>query len=240
MSHNTKTAVMQPYFMPYIGYFQLICAVDTFVVLDDVNFIMKGWINRNNILLNGEKHLFTIPLEKSSQNKLILDTKLNFSDKDKGILLKTLQTAYKRAPLFPCVYPLLEEIIMQEETDLTAFIMHSLKAVLAYLSIKKTILRSSEIEKDMSLQGQNKIIELCRKTNTQTYINPIGGIELYKQSNFKNANMELNFVNTQFDNIVYKQFKNDFVNGLSFIDVLMFNPIPDIHYFLKQYKLIDN
>ena len=105
MSHNTKTAVMQPYFMPYIGYFQLICAVDTFVVLDDVNFIMKGWINRNNILLNGEKHLFTIPLEKSSQNKLILDTKLNFSDKDKGILLKTLQTAYKRAPLFPCVYP---------------------------------------------------------------------------------------------------------------------------------------
>ena len=115
MSHNTKTAVMQPYFMPYIGYFQLICAVDTFVVLDDVNFIMKGWINRNNILLNGEKHLFTIPLEKSSQNKLILDTKLNFSDKDKGILLKTLQTAYKRAPLFPYVYPLLEEIIMQEE-----------------------------------------------------------------------------------------------------------------------------
>ena len=129
---------------------------------------------------------------------------------------------------------------MQEETDLTAFIMHSLKAVLAYLSIKKTILKSSEIEKDMSLKGQNKIIELCRKTNTQTYINPIGGIELYKQSNFKNANMELKFVNTQFDNIVYKQFKNDFVNGLSFIDVLMFNPIPDIHYFLKQYKLIDN
>lgn len=238
MDTNYKTAIMQPYFMPYIGYFQLIYAVDTFIVLDDVNFIMKGWINRNDILLNGGKHLFTIPLEKPSQNKLILETKLNFSDKEKNTFLKTLQTAYKKAPFYKQVYPLLEEIILSEETDLTTFLIHSLKTVLSYLSIKKEILKSSETEKDNTLKAQNRILELCKITHTQTYINPIGGVELYNQADFEQLGINLRFIETQFDKITYKQFKNDFVSGLSMIDILMFNSVPDIHYFLKQYKLI--
>lgn len=238
MMTNTKTAVMQPYFLPYIGYFQLMYAADNFVVLDDVNFIMKGWINRNNILLNGNKHLFTIPLAKPSQNKLITETKLNFSDNEKNSFLKTLQFAYKKAPFFSRAYPLLEEIIFFEETDLTKYILHSLTAIFAYLSIEKKIYRSSEIEKDNSRKGQDKIIELCKKFNTVTYINPIGGIEIYDEKKFAAAQMHLRFIQTRFDNIVYKQFKNDFISGLSFLDVLMFNSIPDIQYFLKQYKLI--
>lgn len=235
---NTKTAVMQPYFLPYIGYFQLIYAVDTFIIFDDVNFIKKGWINRNNILLNGEKHLFTIPLEKCSQNKLINETKLNFSDKERNAFLKTLQLAYKKAPFFPHVYPLLEEIILFEENELTDFLAHSLTAVLTYLSIQKTIRKSSEIEKDTSLKGQDKIIEICKKTKTQMYVNPIGGTEIYDQTKFAQANLSLKFIKTNFDKIHYKQFKNNFINGLSFIDVLMFNSVPDIHSFLKQYELV--
>lgn len=93
-----KTAIMQPYFFPYLGYFQMFNAVDKFVLLDDVNFIMRGYINRNSILLNGKAHKFSIPLEKPSQNKLINETKLNFSLKDKENFLKTIQLAYKKAP----------------------------------------------------------------------------------------------------------------------------------------------
>lgn len=238
MNTNNKTAIMQPYFLPYIGYFQLICAADTFVVLDDVNFIMKGWINRNTILLNGNKHLFTIPLSKPSQNKLIQDTKLNFSSRNKNSFLKTIQLAYKKAPFFSGAYSLLENIILYEETDLTTFILHSLKTVLAYLSIEKKICKSSEIEKDTSLKGQDKIIELCKKFNTETYINPIGGMTLYQQEKFDSAGINLRFIQTDFDNIRYKQFKNEFINGLSFIDILMFNSVPDIQYFLQQYRLI--
>lgn len=235
---NTKTAAMQPYFLPYIGYFQLIYAADNFIVLDDVNYIMKGWITRNHILLNGKKHLFTIPLEKSSQNKLILESKLNFTGKEKEVFLKTLQFAYKKAPFFSKAYPLLEKIILFEETDLTKFILHSLTTVLSYLSIGKKIYRSSEIEKNNSLKGQDKIIELCKKFNTDTYINPIGGIEIYSKKKFADAQINLRFIQTRFDTIVYKQFKNDFISGLSFIDVLMFNSAADIQYFLKQYELI--
>lgn len=55
--------IMQPYFLPYIGYFQLMKAVDRYVIYDDVNYIKGGWINRNNLLVNGRKQLFTIALE---------------------------------------------------------------------------------------------------------------------------------------------------------------------------------
>ena len=66
-------AIMQPYLFPYIGYWQLIHAVDTFVIFDDVNYIKKGYINRNNILVNGQKQTFTLELMSASQNKLIND-----------------------------------------------------------------------------------------------------------------------------------------------------------------------
>lgn len=97
-----KLAIMQPYFFPYLGYWQLINAVDKFVLLDDVNFIMRGYINRNSILLNGKSYLFSLPLEKPSQNKLINDSKLNFQHNDREKLLKTIQLAYKKSPFFNC------------------------------------------------------------------------------------------------------------------------------------------
>ena len=71
-----KIAIMQPYFFPYIGYWQLIHAVDHFVIYDDVNYIKGGWINRNRILINGKPAYITVPLHKASAFKRICDTDL--------------------------------------------------------------------------------------------------------------------------------------------------------------------
>ena len=120
-----KLAIMQPYFFPYLGYFQMFNAVDKFVLLDDVNFIMRGYINRNSILVNQKAHLFSIPLEKPSQNKLINETKLNFQEKDKENFLKTITLAYKKAPYYNDFYPVLEDIINNPEIDLTLFLKYS-------------------------------------------------------------------------------------------------------------------
>ena len=113
-----KLGIMQPYFFPYLGYWQLINAVDTFVLLDDVNFIMRGYINRNSILVNKKQNLFTIPLDKPSQNKLIKDTKLKFDAKTKNNFIKTIDLAYKKAPEYNKFYPVLEEIINNQTEDL--------------------------------------------------------------------------------------------------------------------------
>lgn len=234
-----KTAIMQPYIFPYIGYWQLINAVDTFVILDDVNFIMRGYINRNNILFNGTAKMFSISLSGASQNKLICDTKLSFKNKERESFLKTLHLSYKKAPFFNDFYPILEKIILNSTDDLTDFLENSLIKTLDYLGIKKKILRSSQIKKDNNLKAEARIIAVCKELDTNIYVNPIGGQALYSQDSFTKENMELRFIKTIFEDINYKQFKNDFVPNLSFLDVLMFNSKEEIKNMLNKYMLIE-
>lgn len=228
---------MQPYFLPYIGYFQLINAVDTFVLLDDVNFIKRGWINRNNILLNKQAHMISIPIDKPSQNKLINETKINFTDKNKEKLIKTIHMAYSKAPMFDEVYPIIENIINNKETDLTNFLLNSFIQLSNYLGIKTEFLLSSQINKDNSLKSQYRIIEICEKLNTKTYINLPGGKSLYDKESFLKEKIELRFIMPNIDNVVYKQFNNDFIENLSFLDIIMFNDRKKALSFLQEYSL---
>ncbi len=234
----TTTAVMQPYFFPYIGYFQLIYACDTFVLLDDVNFIQKGWINRNNILLNGQAHLFTIPLDKPSQNKLILETKLKFDSVARQKFLKTIQAAYKKAPQFDAFYPVFENIVLFDDDDLTNYLENSFRKVFDYLGIEKKFMRSSQVEKDDSLKAQDRIIAICKALNTTRYINLMGGRDLYSTDDFSKESMQLNFIQAQLGQCNYKQLSKNFVPGLSFIDILMFNDVSAIGVLLQNYKLV--
>ena len=231
-----KLGIMQPYFMPYLGYWQLINAVDKYVLLDDVNFIMRGYINRNNILINGASHLFSIPLVKPSQNKLINETELNFQEKDKSNFINTITLAYKKAPYYNDFFPVLESIILNDEKDLTKYIKNSIEKVWDYLGLETEILLSSEIKKDNTLRAQDRIIEINKVLGSTTYINAIGGQELYNRDDFKRENLELKFIKML--PYEYKQFKNEFVANLSMIDVLMFNSKEEVKKLLDNYELI--
>ena len=232
-----KVAIMQPYLFPYIGYWQLINAVDKFVILDDVNYIVRGYINRNSILLNGKPYKFTIPIKKASQNKLIKEMKLSFDKKEKDRFLSTVYNAYRKAPYYKRVESILKEIVYFDEEDLTNYIYHSLKVITSYLGISTEILISSKIEKDDSLKAQERIIEICKKLQTDMYVNPCGGRSLYRQERFQQENIRLYFLDTKSDEIVYSQGTEDFVRSLSIIDILMFNDVNKIKEFLKEYEL---
>ena len=229
-----KTAIMQPYFFPYIGYWQLINAVDCFVIYDDVNFIKKGWINRNNILFDEQKKLITLPLIKVSQNKYINETFI--APNSKQSVLNCIESAYKKAPLYNQVIPLINEIILYEEDDLTKYLGENIQKISQYLNINVKFMYSSKIDKDNSLHGEDKIIEICKQTKTKTYINPIGGLSLYNKSNFESKNINLKFIQTK--DICYKQFNNDFVPNLSIIDIMMFNTPEKIKEMLNNYELL--
>ena len=228
-----KLGIMQPYFLPYIGYFQLIKAVDKYVVYDDVNYINKGWINRNNILLNGQRHLFTLSLLGASQNKLINEI---LAEQNQSKLLKTLETAYKKAPYFENVFPVVKNIFDYEDKNLAKFVGNSIIQIADYLNIKTEFIYSSEINKDNVLKGQEKILYLCKILGAANYINAIGGQELYDKEIFTQNNIELNFLKTEI--VEYKQFKNDFVPYLSILDVMMFNPPEEINAMLDNFELV--
>lgn len=226
---------MQPYFLPYIGYFKLISQVDTFVIYEDVNFIKKGWINRNNILVNGKQFLFTIPLKLASQNKLINEIEIDENSAWKNNLLKTIYLAYSKAPFFDEVYPVIQEIIEFQETNISKFIIYSLKRICNFLDIKTNIIISSELEKNNHLKGQEKIIEICQKLDATQYINAPGGKDLYEEKEFLNKNIILKFIDAS--PIIYPQFKNTFIPYLSIIDVMMFNSSKTILEFLNSDNL---
>lgn len=228
-----KLAIMQPYFLPYIGYWQLINAVDTFVIFDDVNFIKKGYINRNSILAGGKPQQFTLELIGASQNKLINEIEVGNNSKK---LLKTIEMSYKKSPYFDAIFPIIEDILNYEEKNLAKFIAGSLEKISSYLDIDTKFIYSSDIKKDNTLKAQDKILDICKKLDASSYINAIGGQELYDNKKFEEQNIQLNFLNAEI--VKYKQFKNDFIPYLSILDAVMFNNKDEIKNMLKNYKLI--
>lgn len=228
-----KVAVMQPYFFPYIGYFQLIHAADAFVIYDDVNYIKGGWINRNFILSHGEKKRITLQLFGASPNCLINQVKVG---NNRHKLLKTIQQNYSRAPHYQNVTHLIEQILGSEETNLASFLEDSLRKICGYLGLSREWYISSDLKKDISLRGQQKILAVCAEVGASQYINMTSGEGLYDYGSFAERDIGLSFLEP---NIVqYQQSNNEFVPNLSIIDVMMFNSQRQCQKMLEEYKVV--
>jgi hypothetical protein len=215
-----RAAIMQPYFFPYIGYFQLIAAVDLFIIYDNIKYTKKGWINRNRILLNGRDMPFTLPL-KGASDFLDLREREVAADFDRDKLVNQLRGAYAKAPQFKRMFPVLEEILRHPEANLFEFLRNSIIRMCDIIGITTRIVVSSTIAIDHELKSQDKVLALCQAVNAQAYVNAIGGMELYSKEEFRARGIELSFIRSK--PFVYPQFGADFVPWLSIIDVLMFN-----------------
>ena len=231
-----KVGIMQPYFFPYIGYFQLMNAVDEFVVYDNIEFTKKGWINRNRILVNGKDAFITISLKKNSDYLDIRDRYLADSwPSDRVKMLNRIKESYRKAPQFDSAYPVVEKCLSCDDANLFNFILNSLNRVKEYLGIRTPLLISSTIQIDHALKAENKVIAICKARKADTYVNPIGGIQLYIKDEFKNESIDLQFLKT--DEFSYTQFGNGFIPWLSMLDVMMFNSKEDILKMLGLYIL---
>ena len=190
-------AIMQPYFLPYIGYLQLMDTVDKFVFYDDVAFINRGWINRNRLLVNGQEYMFTIPLKDASQNKRI--NEIGFGDdlKWRSKLLRTLEQSYRKAPFYNTVFPLTEKMVNFTPETIAEFIRYSFTVLNPYLSITTEIIPTSTVYGNDHLKAQERILDICHRENATRYINPIGGQELYGKARFADAGVELFFMQSR-------------------------------------------
>lgn len=233
-------AIMQPYFFPYLGYYQLVSAVDKFVFFDDVNFINKGWINRNQILQQNTTLRFTVPLKNASQNRKINEIEIADFNKWRKDFLKTISYNYKKAPFFTFTFDWLNEFLFAKEyTRIGDLAADSIQKLAILLELKTTFDYSSQLEykRGDSIDGQEKILDICKITGAQKYINPRNGIDLYDREKFSKQNIELRFINM--DEIVYTQLNPSiFVPYLSMIDVIMFNSVEQTRLFLNKYALI--
>jgi hypothetical protein len=231
-----RLAIMQPYFFPYIGYFQLIAAVDMFIVYDNIKYTKKGWISRNRMLQNGKDAMFSLSLKSDSDSLDVCERELA-ADFNRDKLLNQFNGAYRRAPYFAQTFPLVEQIVRHEDTNLFRFLHHSIVRTCEHLGIATEIRISSGIAIDHDLKNQDKVLALCEAVGATTYVNAIGGMELYSKETFREKGIELKFIQSKL--FEYAQFGDAFVPWLSIIDVMMFNPLDTIQTCIStNYELI--
>lgn len=233
-----KLAIMQPYIFPYIGYYQLVQSADKFVVYDDVNYIKQGWINRNRVLLNNEPDFFTLPVKDASSFKKINETELNPKNYVfwKNKFYKTLDLNYRKAPFFEEAFTLVKNVLDTEDMNLARLASASVSKIMTYLDSTTAFVETAANYHNNDLKAQDRVLDICIKEKAGTYINPIGGMELYSKTDFAAQNIHLYFIKAK--PVVYQQFKEPFHPWLSIIDVLMFNNKEQVKSFLNAYELI--
>jgi hypothetical protein len=223
----------QPYLFPYIGYWQLMNVSDIFVISDSMQYIKRGYINRNNILIHNNRHLFTLEVTGVHATTPINEVKVG---RNSPQIIKSILHAYRKAPYFEEIYPMLEEILLNDEKNLAKYVGYSIERIVQYLDIDTKIIYLSDLQGETSLKGEDRVIDMCKRLNSDHYINAIGGQKLYTKENFLKERIKLNFIKT--GDIEYKQFNNEFVPNLSIIDVMMFNSKEEIKEMLNKYELI--
>tara|TARA_B100000315_G_scaffold167018_1_gene155567 strand:+ start:138 stop:872 length:735 start_codon:yes stop_codon:yes gene_type:complete len=243
-----KLAIMQPYFFPYIGYFQLINAVDKMLLYGNVTYRKRDWVNRNQLLnkSNGKAFFITAPIQSGSSNKLIKATLLSPDNSWKNKLLKDVYMNYKKATFFDETYPLIERLVSNSAVDLMSYNVDAISNICHYLSINTELLANdifyTDIENELISENipaseikTERIIKLCKKHNATQYINPIGGTELYNKQAFSSKGIALSFIQSM--PVEYNQFGNCIPN-LSIIDVLMHLGISASQLFLTKYEMV--
>ncbi|ODU52193.1 MAG: hypothetical protein ABS98_04695 [Lysobacteraceae bacterium SCN 69-48] len=229
-----RGAIMQPYFFPYIGYYQLAYEAEKFVFLDDVSFIKQGYINRNSVLLGMKSHRFSLPVRDASSYRAI-NEHVYVSDYRK--FLKLLEQAYSRAPYYRDAMPVVEQVLLSGDECVSRKNAASITSVFDYLGLSRSFAFSSDDAFASGLKGQDRVLALCREYGIDQYRNSIGGRALYSHEAFAGWGVELKFIRS--GSVRYRQHADDFVANLSIIDALMYIDRASIKDALSNYELID-
>jgi hypothetical protein len=227
--------IMQPYFFPYIGYFQLIAHCDVFVFHDDVQYIKGGWINRNRIVKDRNACWITIPVLRAAHERPIKDRYYKSDPETRNRLLRRIAAAYRTAPCFGEIYPLLEEIMGFAYTNVATFNIHLIRRVSAHLKIGTPFVLSSKLAKSNNLAGEDRVIEICRCLGATHYVNPIGGRRLYHRDRFSRVGLELGFLEPA---VLGGADPAGSTPPLSIIDDLMHKGEEALACALKEYRVV--
>ena len=231
-----RLAIMQPYFLPYIGYFQLMSSVDKLLLLDDVTFINGGWINRNRIAIDGAPYWLTLPLAQASQNRLISEIVIVDDPSWKRKTLRTVELNYGSAPFAHDILPLFSDMLKEAQGSLSTFLFHQLRRLADYIGIPIQIEQTSAKYPKEALTGQRRILDLCVREGAATYVNLPGGRSLYDAQSFAAAGIDLLFLDPNFPALTLRHSGQE-GPCLSILDLLMFNPVTAIREATEMFRL---
>jgi len=229
--------IMQPYFFPYLGYYQYMAATDRFVIYDDVQFIMRGWINRNRILVNGAEHMLTVPLSNASPNRSIRDVLISTDQKWRESFSRTLQMAYGKAAHFDECMDIILPVIESDTASISMLATESLAAVIRKLNIDMEIVKSSTVYENSGLDRTERLIDICMREGATACVVPIAGASMYPKDVFMERGITLHYLSPCIEE--YGQYGvSAFVPSLSIIDVLMRSGLMGTADMIRQGELV--
>lgn len=232
---NGRISLMQPYFLPYLGYFQLIAASDCFVVYDNVQFIKNGWIERNRYLLDGEPKWFGISLAKGSHDQLIMDKRISPHFEVQPLINK-LAFAYRKAPNVEPTLAWLEALLNIPAQNIAELNERLLRSCCSLLGITTPFLRASEWEPSGHNKAQARVINLIQAVGGTSYLNPAAGGFLYQAADFAKAGYTLELLKPALP--VYTQGSQPFITALSILDAFMFNDLQAVSAWVHQGDIV--
>lgn len=229
-----RVALMQPYFFPYIGYFDLLASSDLFVFYDDAAYSRGGWVSRNRVAADGKEfNYIRLTVDRAPLGTPINGVRLKSPEDDRNHLLSLLHNVYRRAPYYNEVVAVIEKVFCDGGGGLSQVAAASICSCAEYLGLGAPVLYSSAIEYDRAMGAQGKVISICKSINASHYVNLTGGRELYCESEFLRNDISLIF--TEPADFLYDTGKRPFVPNLSIIDVMMWvDPLEIKKYLLAR------
>ena len=225
-------AVMQPYIFPYLGYFQMIAAADVFVSYDTVDYMQRGWVNRNRILMHGSAKYFTVSVQKSALGTPIHQVLIKDYDSWSDSFLNSIRNAYLKAPHFKALYELLTEFVLSKKhTHIGALAQESLKIICNHLGIATTIVSAQELSIPQALNRQERLEFLITSYKAQRMVLPPGSKELYQD-----WNPDCEKAILAMPEFTYTQHVSEFVPFLSILDTMAYVDLETIKHQIHSPK----
>jgi hypothetical protein len=215
-NQKTKFALMQPYFLPYIGYWQLFNESEIVFLADDSKYIKQSWINRNRLWVNGEIQYVTLPISKASDYLSIQERLLSDEYNAKDVLRRILHD-YRKCQN-SIVEELTWEILNQDTRNLGEYLAESIRILIGFLGINCEVIGASKLNIPKQLKAQERIFFLGEKFGIDTYVNLPGGRDLYSKNQFLSRGFRLEFIIPNLS--PYETKIHHFMPSLSILDLL--------------------
>jgi hypothetical protein len=216
-------AAHQPHFLPWLGYLDKLAKADLFVVMDDLQYEAQNYQNRQRVKLSEGAAWLVVPLERGSQDDLILDKRIDNTGNAKQHWQRriwlTLETNYRRAPHWSRYADELHDVFVRRWTHLVELDLHILDLARRWLRISVPIVRSSSL--GLSGHKTERLVDLCRKVGASSYLSGSGGSSSYLDVE-RMGRAGVGVVWQHFDHPVYEQRYSErgFVSHLGFLDLL--------------------
>lgn len=235
-----RLGMMQPYFLPYLGYFSLIEHSDVFVLFDRAQFIRHGWVDRNRILKpSGDDWQYVrVPLRSSPRETPIAEKQIDNRQPWRERILGQIEHYRRRAPHYQPVRDLLRDVLDADHDTIAALNRVIIQRVCAYIGIATEIIESSSLALNLPENygpGDWALATCHSLPGVDAYCNPIGGRHLFDPAKYEASAITLEFLESALT--PYPQLGGSFQPGLSIIDVMLFNSIADVRHMLREYRI---